>query len=210
MLDKFWMTYTYHLFPYAKLGLTLVKVGVVYFSKTDITGELVRAAAAGAEKAGAEVFHCRIKGPDIIEGRYTRTEVFQELRKCDGIIFASPTYMGGAAAQFKAFADATSEFWAEQEWAGKMAAGITSGTGLNGDQSSTLQYFATLASQHGMIWVGIGSAYGIENTRINALGCQLGVVAHSKHAELSYSDIETARYLGFRVSEIASKFTKPQ
>ena len=56
-----------------------------------------------------------------------------------------------------------------QEWAGKIAAGITSGTGLNGDQSSTLQYFSTLASQHGMYWIGIDTAYGNKEQALNRL-----------------------------------------
>lgn len=66
----------------------------------------------------------------------------QSLQECDVIIFGSPTYMESVAAQFKAFADATSYFWSSQRWAGKVAAGITSDTGLNGDQTSTLQYLS--------------------------------------------------------------------
>jgi len=84
------------------------------------------------------VFSHQIKSTEIVEGRFVNLDVFHILKSCNAIIFASPTYMGGVAAQFKAFADATSEFWEAQEWAGKIAAGITSGTGFNGDQSSTL------------------------------------------------------------------------
>jgi len=35
--------------------------------------------------------------------------------------FGSPTYMGGPAAQFKAFADATGDRWAARTWANKVA-----------------------------------------------------------------------------------------
>jgi NAD(P)H dehydrogenase (quinone) len=68
--------------------------------------------------------------------------------------------MGGVSAQFKAFADATSELWCQQEWAGKIAAGFTCGSAMNGDQTSTLQYLVTLANQQGMLWVGLDSAQG--------------------------------------------------
>lgn len=116
--------------------------------------------------------------------------------------------MGGVAAQFKAFADATSDFWERQEWAGKMAAGITSGTALNGDQSSTLQYFSILASQHGMYWVGIDSVHRRDGDGLNRLGCQLGVVAQSDGNTINPTDIKTARYLGVRVSKLASILSK--
>jgi len=181
---------------------------VVYFSKTNITKKLVQAACSGIESTGSEVFSHQIKGLEIVEGRFMNLEIFQELRACDAIIFASPTYMGGVAAQFKAFADSTSDFWERQEWAGKIAAGITSGSALNGDQSSTLQYFSTLASQHGMVWVGIDSASGGEGKTLNRLGCQLGVVAQSDDTEINISDVETAKYLGVRVSKLASIFSK--
>jgi multimeric flavodoxin WrbA len=186
----------------------LAKVGIVYFTKTDITGELVKAAMSGIKSSGAEAYSYKINGPEIVEGRFTQLAVFQDLKDCDAIIFASPTYMGGVSAQFKAFADATSRFWESQEWAGKIAAGITSGSGLNGDQSSTLQYFSVLASQHGMYWVGIDSAPSLEQNRLNRLGCQLGVVAQSGGREVNSVDIETAKYLGARVSKIALKLCK--
>ena len=62
--------------------------------------------------------------------------------------------MGGPAAKFKAFADATVESWFAQAWRDKLAAGFTVSGTPSGDKFSTLQYFHTLAMQHGMIWVG--------------------------------------------------------
>jgi multimeric flavodoxin WrbA len=53
----------------------------------------------------------KIEGIEIIGGRFENNKVFDELRLCDSIIFAFPTYMGGVSARFNAFADATSEFW---------------------------------------------------------------------------------------------------
>ncbi len=72
----------------------------------------------------------------------------------------SPTYMGGAAAQFKAFIDATSDEWSKQRWANKIAAGFTCGSSLNGDQTACLQAMNTLASLQGMLWVGLDTACG--------------------------------------------------
>jgi len=184
----------------------LSKVGIVYFSKTDVTGDLVKAAASEIKNNGLNVFEYKIQGSEIIEGRFENNKVFDELFLCDAIIFASPTYMGGVAAQFKAFADATSDFWESQQWSTKIAAGITSGSALNGDQSSTLQYFSILASQHGMCWIGLDSIN--TNGSLNRLGCQLGVVAHSYDGTVHQSDLNTAKYLGSRVSKFVLKMQK--
>ncbi|WP_371379319.1 flavodoxin family protein [Thalassotalea aquiviva] len=182
------------------------KVGIVYFTKTDITGQLVKAASSEIESKGLDVYEHLIEGGELIEGRFVNDKVFDELRNCEAIIFASPTYMGGVAAQFKAFADATSDFWEAQEWADKIAAGITSGSAFNGDQSSTIQYFSILASQHGMYWVGLDSANS--NDSINRLGCQLGVVAQSNDGIVNQLDLNTAKYLGARVSNLVLNMQK--
>ncbi len=141
-------------------GTIVAKIAIIYFSKTDVTGQLARAIAAGAEQQGIEqqggfeILSHRIQGSEIIEGRFV-PNLMDELAECDAIIFGSPTYMGSVAAQFKAFADASSESWCYQKWAGKIAAGFTSGGAMNGDQSCTLQYLQTLANQHGMMWLGL-------------------------------------------------------
>lgn len=182
----------------------MIKIAVVYYTKTDITGKLARAIITAARTLkDVELVEHRIEGREIVEGRFVNGAIFEELENCDAIVFASPTYMGGVAAQFKAFADATSDLWCEQIWAGKIAAGMTSGCSPNGDQSSTLQYMVTLAAQHGMIWVGLDSANGYDTKGINRLGCQLGVVSLDSGGVLDESDIETARYLGQRVIDLA-------
>lgn len=184
-----------------------LKIGLVYFSCSDITEKLVLSAIEGILEGGVEIYKYGIIGKEIIDGRFENKNLFDNLRQCNAIIFASPTYMGGVAAQFKAFADATSELWSTQEWAGKIAAGITCGSALNGDQSSTLQYLVTFASQHGMYWVGLDSAHGFKDHDVNRLGCQLGVVAQSITDEVDKIDLATAKYLGRRVSNLVNKLT---
>ena len=180
-----------------------MKIGIIFFSKTDVTGKLATSLINGIRSAGeqATIIKHQIKGSEIVEGRFTNLEIIKQLSSCDAIIFGTPTYMGGVAAQFKAFADATSELWCEQEWSGKLAAGFTSGSAMNGDQTGTLQYLVTLSNQHGMLWVGLDSARGYKDHGINRLGCQLGVVAHSPDGRANSADLETAYYLGNRVLE---------
>ena len=179
-----------------------MKIGIVYFSNRDITEKLVLSAISGIEENDCEVYTHRVSGKEIIEGRFENSSLNDHLGSCEAIIFASPTYMGGVSAQFKSFVDSTSEIWCKQEWEGKIAAGITCGSALNGDQSSTLQYLVTFASQHGMIWVSLDSAFGHNDHGINRLGCQLGVVAQTVNDEADIIDLATAKYLGERVAKL--------
>lgn len=185
----------------------MISIAFIYFSNTDVTGQLIDAAQQAITEDGIHCVSHQILGSEIIEGRFINPKLMSSLHQCDAIIFASPTYMGNAAAQFKAFADATSDFWSSQRWAGKVAAGITSGTGLNGDQTSTLQYFITLASQHGMIWVGLDAPYNEQKNSINRLGCQLGVTACSPNGDVHPADVDSAKYLARRVISITKKLT---
>ena len=176
-------------------------IGIVYFTQSDITGGLVKATGEAIESLSVSCELYRVKGEDIVGGRYINTKIFNNLNDCNAIIFASPTYMGGPSAQYKAFVDATSELWESQRWSGKIAAGITSGNSANGDQSSTLHYFSVLASQHGMIWVGLGDGNN-SNNEINRFGSQFGVVAQGDHGHPHPVDLNTAKHLGKRVANM--------
>ena len=180
-------------------------VSIVYFTNTDVTGQLVESISNELKSLRVKVELHKIVGKEIIEGRFVNPGLFEKLLVADAIVFASPTYMGGVAAQFKAFADASSEYWSEQMWADKVAAGITCGSAPNGDQSGTLQYLSTLASQHGMIWLGLDSAFGFKDHGINRLGCQLGVVAQAVNGVADETDLKSAQYLGQRISALLDK-----
>lgn len=185
------------------------KIGVVYFSQTNVTYQLSQALIKGVvEFGGFEVVQHRIEGRDIVEGRYTNLKVIESLHACDAIVFGTPTYMGGVSAQFKAFLDATSELWCEQLWAGKVAAGFTCGSALNGDQGATLQYLITFANQHGMFWVGLDTPSGYTSLPVNRLGCQMGVVAHSDEGIADPCDLTTANYLGNRIAKVTSSLVR--
>ncbi len=56
----------------------------------------------------------------IKDGRWFDGKFMESLQMADAILFGSPTYMGGAAAQFKAFADFTSETWFAEAWKDKL------------------------------------------------------------------------------------------
>src|SRR5262249_39287938 len=132
------------------------------------------------------------------------------LEQADALIFGCPTFMGGASAVFKAFAEQTISAWRDNlRWRNKVAAGFTHSQALSGDKLSTLQYFAILAAQHGMLWVGLDLYPGTgAPTDLNRLGAWLGVMGQSDAgvpADMApgVGDLATARYLGRRVAETA-------
>lgn len=185
-----------------------MKVAVVFHSATGSTRKLAQAVVSGAAMApSVEVVAVEIIGADIVEGRFLNIGLLEQLDNADAIIFGSPTYMGCVSAQFKAFTDATSELWATQAWANKIAAGFTIGANLSGDQLSTIQYMQVFANQHGMLWVGLDIPGNYDPALRNRLGAQSGLIAHCVDTELNETDLLAARYLGQRVVQVGKKFT---
>ncbi|MHC4051608.1 flavodoxin family protein [Bradyrhizobium sp. 25ACV] len=182
-------------------------LAIVYFSNSGTTETLAHAVARGA--AGmAEVTLCRIAGDDIKSGRFQNEQLLATIDRASAVAFGSPTYMGGAAAQFKAFADASSDRWSEQRWANKLAAGFTTGACAGGDQLHTLSYFSILAAQHGMLWCGLDIPGGEDPSGRNRLGSQLGLATHLVDCALPQSDLSTADYLGQRLARMAVRYDR--
>ena len=186
-------------------------VSVIYFSGTGHTVKMAEAVHMGAASvAGVKTNLIAISGDDIVKGRYKNDHVFAKLDASDAIIFGAPTYMGGPAAQFKAFADATAGKWFAGAWRDKLAAGFTVSMGPSGDKLSTLHYFFTLAMQHGMIWVGLGEM-PMQPNGVNRLGSFAGATAQgheSPDATPSAQDKLSGEVLGKRVAEAAQRWAK--
>ena len=184
-------------------------VSIIYFSGTGHTTKLAEAVQQGAASvAGVKTNLIAISGEDIVKGRYQNDEVFAKLDASDAIIFGSPTYMGGPAAQFKAFADATGGKWYAGAWRDKLAAGFTVSSGASGDKLSTLHYFFTLAMQLGMVWIGLPEL-PMNDKGINRLSSYSGVMAQagqeSPEVAPNAQDKLTGELLGIRVAQYAVK-----
>ncbi|MCX5554507.1 flavodoxin family protein [Streptomyces sp. NBC_00038] len=180
-------------------------VSIAYHSGYGHTAVLAEAVQRGVKEAGAVV--------NLIAVDEITHSQWEQLDTSDVIVFGSPTYMGTASAAFHTFAEATSERWSRQAWKDKLAAGFTNSASKAGDKQSTLQYYATLAAQHGMHWISLGmhggwnSSKGSEND-LNRLGFFLGAAAQSNADQgtegVTVSDIATAEALGRRVAEAAA------
>ncbi|MGY4596033.1 flavodoxin family protein [Bradyrhizobium sp. 18] len=185
-------------------GTTMPLLAIAYFSISGTTEKLAHAVARGAD-GRAQVTLCRITGGDIVSGRFQNESLLETIDGADAVAFGSPIYMGGPAAQFKAFADASSDRWSQQRWANKIAAGFTTGACASGDQLHTLSYFSILAAQHGMLWCGLDIPGGEDPSGRNRLGSQLGLATHLIDGSLPESDLGTAAYLGLRLAKMASR-----
>ncbi|MFF5307940.1 flavodoxin family protein [Streptomyces massasporeus] len=182
-------------------------IAIAFRSGYGHTAVIAEAVARGAVEAGAEVVSISV---DTITD-----EQWAQLDAADAIIFGAPTYMGTASAAFHAFAQASTKRWYPQTWADKLAAGFTNSGAKNGDKSSTLGYFATMAAQHGMHWISLGLQPGWASTTsseddVNRLGFFMGAGAQSPTdagpEAVHKSDIATAEHLGGRVSRQAAIF----
>jgi NAD(P)H dehydrogenase (quinone) len=171
---------------------------------------MAEAVARGVTASGANVSLLQIRGEDINQGRYQNDTLLAQLDASDAIIFGSPTYMGGPAAQFKAFADATGERWYQRKWADKLAAGFTVSGGPSGDKLSTLQYFFTLAMQHGMVWVGVNDLPAADG--INRLSSYAGVMGQASQEQPEIApngaDKLTGESLGRRIAQGAQRWNR--
>ncbi len=180
---------------------------IVYHSGYGHTKKLAEAVHAGAQNAGANAR--LIAAGDLDDAAWAALDA------ADAIVFGAPTYMGGASAEFKQFADASSKAWFTQKWKDKLAAGFTNSASMNGDKFSTLQYFVTLAMQHGMVWVGTGmmpaNTKAATRNDVNFLGGSSGLLAQSP-ADSSPDegplpgDLDTAKLFGARIATTAARW----
>jgi len=71
----------------------MLRIAIVYFSQTDVTEQIAKSIASGAnQEDGIMVLEHRIDGHEIIEGRFENAALFEQLKSCNAIIFGSPTY----------------------------------------------------------------------------------------------------------------------
>ncbi len=179
-----------------------MNIAIVYDSGFGHTAKQAQAVAAGIRQVeGAEAILVAV-GEDV---------PWDRLETCDSIIFGSPTYNGLVSARFKQFMeDSTKLAWTPQTWRNKIAAGFTNSGAMHGDKLNSLVSMALFASQHGMIWVGLGLFPGTGPEDMNRVGAWIGEIAQSDEASPDVtpieSDLKTASYLGQRVAEISKQF----
>ena len=179
------------------------KVVIAWHSGYGHTRKIAEAVHAGAVSvAGTEAGLLEVS--EIDDAGWSR------LAAADAIVFGAPTYMGGASAPFKAFADASAKVWFTQGWKDKLAGGFTCSLTMSGDKYATLMSLVTLAMQHGMVWVGLAmlpSPAPGDPGQMNRLGSYIGVMAQADNVPPEQSppkgDLDTAFAYGQRIAGYA-------
>lgn len=193
----------------------MTRIAIVYHSGYGHTAKVAAHVEKGAN-AVSDIEATLYKADDLTD---PEKGPWEALAAADAIIFGSPTYMGSASGVMKQFMDASSKPWFGQAWKDKIAAGFTNSGSLSGDKSVTLQQFATLAAQHGMIWVGTGMQPGYNastksfdavHNRLSyflGLGTQSLTDLPAEETPDKY-DLETAEMFGTRVAEATLRWVR--
>ncbi|MFI9405450.1 NAD(P)H:quinone oxidoreductase [Nocardia sp. NPDC052316] len=131
---------------------TVVKVAIIYYSATGSVYRLAAAAAAAAEKSGAEVRLRKVRelapaqaiaANPLWSANHAATEQVQEAEIADldwaeVILFGSPTRFGLPAAQWKQFVDTAGGLWKQGGLVNKVTSAFTSTGTAHGGQESTI------------------------------------------------------------------------
>lgn len=181
-------------------------VAIIYYSNFGHTKIVAENIAAGAREVTNEV--TLLTAAEAMQS-------FDALHRAKALVFGSPTYFGGVAAEFKTFMEATGKFWYKQLWKDKLAAGFTNSSTTNGDKLNTLVQLAIFAAQHSMQWVSTGVLPVFENDvqlhQPNGMASYLGLMTLSDNGSKTINppaDLHTAKLFGKRIAELASTFNK--
>lgn len=187
-------------------------VAIVYHSGYGHTARQAEAVSAGVARVPGAA-------PLLFTAEQAQTR-WDDLAVAGAIIFGTPTYVGSASAQFKAFQEASSHAVMAKGfgWRNKLAAGFTNSGSRAGDKLATLMQLTLFAAQHGMLWVSLDlppanhSSAGSEND-LNRLGFWLGAAAQSnvdQGPDLAPpdADLETSSRLGQRVAEASLRWDR--
>jgi NAD(P)H dehydrogenase (quinone) len=199
------------------------KIQVIFYSTYGHVYTLAEAIAAGArEIAGTEVEVLQVAETlsDEILGKMHATDARKtfaavpladpkRLAEADAIILGSPTRYGSAAAQMRAFLDATGSLWASGALIGKVGSAFTSTGSQHGGQETTLLAMSTFFFHHGMVIAGVPySAAELSNVAEVSGGTPYGastVAGPRGDRRPTANELAVARAQGRHVATIAGK-----
>lgn len=200
----------------------MAKIQVVFYSTWGHVWKMAEAVAEGARSAGATVELLQV--PETLSqevlgkmGAIEAKKAFahipvadpKRLAEADAIIFGTPTRYGAAAAQMRAFQDATGGLWAAGALIGKVGSAFTSTASQHGGQETTLMSMATFFFHQGMVIVGVPYS----NAELSILtemsgGTPYGAttIAGGRGERLpSQNELNLARAQGKHVAQIVAK-----
>ena len=195
----------------------MAKILIAFYSRTGTIEGLAKAAAEGAEAAGAEVRLRRARelvGHDIMSSvpgwkesaeamnaRYPAPTV-EDAEWADAIMFGTPTRFGSVSSELKAYIDWLGGLWAKGALNGKVGSAFAgSATPHGGNESTIISLFNPMAHL-GLIIVPTGYA---DAAMFKGAGTPYGasVVSGNPPSGPTADELEVARFQGRRVAKVA-------
>lgn len=158
----------------------MVKILIIYDSRTGNTEKMAQAVAEGARQ---------IKDTTVNMKKVDETDV-SDLPEADAIIFGSPTYFGEMSGKLKTFIDESVKVYGKLE--GKVGAAFTSSGGTASGAETTLLSIIQAMLIHSMIVQGRSSDKHYGTAAVE---------------EPKNKDIESCKDLGKRVANLAAKLS---
>jgi NAD(P)H dehydrogenase (quinone) len=202
------------------------RVHIIFYSTYGHVYRLAQAIAEGArEIPNADVTVSQVPetlSNDILEkmGAIEAKKAFahipiadpKRLGEADAIILGSPTRFGNAAAQMRAFLDATGGLWASGGLIGKVGSAFTSTASQHGGQETTLLTMATFFYHQGMLIAGVpySSAELLTLSEMSGGSPYGASTIAGPHGERqpSANELAIARAQGRHVTTIAAKLAR--
>jgi NAD(P)H dehydrogenase (quinone) len=194
------------------------KVLVLYYSSYGHLETLAHAIAEGARATGAHVDVRRV--PETVPAEVASAAHFKldqaapvatigELEHYDAIVVGTGTRFGRISSQMAAFLDQAGGLWARGALNGKVGAAFTASATQHGGQETTLFSILTNLLHFGMTIVGLDYGFagqmGHEAVTGGAPYGVTTVAGGDGSRQPSENELESARYLGKRVAETATR-----
>jgi NAD(P)H dehydrogenase (quinone) len=191
-----------------------VTAAIIYYSSTGTVHALARAAAEGAEKAGAQVRLRKVAeqapaeainanpawGQHLQDTADLAEASLDDLAWADVALFGTPARFGNPASQLRAFLETTGPLWAQGKLAGKVYSAFTASSTVHGGQESTLLALGNTFYHWGGIIVPPGYADPIQFKSGNPYGTS-HVTGEGPPTDVA---LEAARYQARRAVDTAA------
>ncbi|WP_171162573.1 NAD(P)H:quinone oxidoreductase [Streptomyces sp. I05A-00742] len=196
----------------------MTNVAVIYYSSTGNVHRMAEAAAAAAEKAGAEVRLRRaaeLAPQSAIDGneawaahaaatRDVPVATLEDLEWADAVLFGTPTRFGLPAAQLKQFLDTTGGLWFRGKLINKVVSSFTSTNNVHGGQESTILALNNTFYHWGAIIVPPGFADPVQFEKANGNPYGASSVTDGVPGQVHADNLSAVAFQATRVVEIAT------
>ncbi|GHE75663.1 NAD(P)H dehydrogenase (quinone) [Streptomyces sp. 2132.2] len=196
----------------------MTNIAVIYYSSTGSTYKLAEAAAAAAEKEGAEVRLLRVAeiDPNGEAARRDGASDFQNATKdvpvvtladlewADGILIGTPVHFGLAAPQLMHFINSTSKLSIEGKLLNKAVSAFASGSAAHGGQVSAILALHNAITHWGSLIVSTGSTDPVLYKPKNGNPYGASAVVGGNPGQVPEENLEAAAFQARRTLEVAA------